>query len=217
VIWDWEYAFEVLPTLLGGFKLTLLATFLAFSLALTIGLVLALLQRSGRWMVSLPTYGATEFVRRTPELVQLYFLFYVLPDYGLTLPALMAGVIGLGLHYSTYVSEIYRAGIESVPRGQWDAALSLDLPRWRVWRSIILPQAIPGILPALGNIAILLFKQTALLSAITVEEVLNVAQQIGSETFFYVEPLTIAGALYFVVSYTSSLGVRALERRVAHA
>jgi polar amino acid transport system permease protein len=215
--WDWSYVAEIMPRMLKGLELTVIATLLTFALSATFGLVLALLKRSPRRIISLPTHAGTEFVRRTPELVQLYFIFYVLPDAGITLPALTAGVLGLGIHYSTYASEIYRAGIDSVPRGQWDAATALSLPRMRTWRTIVLPQAIPNVLPALGSLLILMFKQTALLAAITVQELLATGQQIGSETFNYVEPLIIAGFLYLVISYTASLGVRSLERRAAHA
>lgn len=215
--WDWNYVGEIMPRMLKGLELTVIATLLTFALAATFGLVLALLKRSPRRIVSLPTFAGTEFVRRTPELVQLYFIFYVLPDAGITLPALTAGVLGLGIHYATYASEIYRAAIDSVPRGQWDAATALSLPRARTWRTIVLPQAVPKVLPALGSLLILMFKQTALLAAITVQELLATGQQIGSETFNYVEPLILAGFLYLVISYTASLGVRALERRAAHA
>lgn len=214
--WDWNYVADIMPRMLDGLKVTVTATVLTFALAATLGFVLALLKRSRRRVVSMPTFAGSEFIRRTPELVQLYFMFYVLPDLGLTLPALAAGVVGLGVHYSTYVSEIYRAGIESVPRGQWDAAVALSLPRRRMWRQVVLPQAIPNILPALGSLLILMFKQTALLAAITVQELLNTGQQIGSETFNYVEPLLVAGFLYLVISYTAGIGVRALERRAAH-
>jgi polar amino acid transport system permease protein len=215
--WDWNYVGEIMPRMLKGLELTVIATLLTFALAASFGLVLALLKRSPRRIVSLPTFAGTEFVRRTPELVQLYFIFYVLPDAGITLPALTAGVLGLGIHYATYASEIYRAAIDSVPRGQWDAATALSMPRARTWRTIVLPQAVPKVLPALGSLLILMFKQTALLAAITVQELLATGQQIGSETFNYVEPLILAGFLYLVISYTASLGVRALERRAAHA
>jgi polar amino acid transport system permease protein len=215
--WDWNYVGDILPRMLKGLELTVIATLLTFALAASFGLVLALLKRSPRRIVSLPTFAGTEFVRRTPELVQLYFIFYVLPDAGITLPALTAGVLGLGIHYATYASEIYRGAIDSVPRGQWDAATALSLPRARTWRTIVLPQAVPKVLPALGSLLILMFKQTALLAAITVQELLATGQQIGSETFNYVEPLILAGFLYLVISYTASLGVRALERRAAHA
>lgn len=215
--WDWDYVVEIAPSLLEGLKLTVIATGLIFALSATLGLVIAVLRRSRTTLISRPTYGATEFVRRTPELVQLYFVFYVLPEYGLTLEALTAGVLALGIHYSTYAAEIYRGGIEAVPRGQWDASTALALPRWRVWTKIILPQAFPRFLPALGSLLILMFKQTALLAAITVQELLAVAQQIGSETFDYVEPLILAGFFYFVVSYVASFGIRALERRIETA
>lgn len=215
--WDWNYVAEIMPRMLRGLELTVIATLLTFALAATLGLVFALLKRSRRRIVSKPAFAGTEFVRRTPELVQLYFIFYVLPDAGITLPALTAGVLGLGIHYATYASEIYRAAIDSVPRGQWDAATALSLPRVRTWRTVVLPQAIPNVLPALGSLLILMFKQTALLAAITVQELLATGQQIGSETFNYVEPLILAGFLYLVISYTASLGVRSLERRAAHA
>jgi polar amino acid transport system permease protein len=212
--WDWNYVVEIVPRLLEGLKVTVIATGMIFAVSAVLGLVIAVLRRSDTRLVSAPTYGVAEFVRRTPELVQLYFAFYVLPEYGLTLGAQSAGVLALGVHYSTYAAEIYRAGIEGVPRGQWDAATALALPRWRIWKSIILPQAFPRFLPALGSLLILMFKQTALLAAITVQELLAVAQQIGSETFDYVEPLLLVGFFFFVVSYAASFGIRFLERRV---
>jgi polar amino acid transport system permease protein len=215
--WDWAFVEEILPRLLEGLQVTVLATLLGSVVALTLGFGLALMKRSPRRIVAWPAYGLTEFVRRTPLLIQLYFLFFALPSAGVTLSPLAAGVLGLGLHYSTYASEIYRAGIGGVPRGQWDAALALDLPRWRLWRNVIMPQALPGILPALANTVIAMFKETALLSAITVQELLAEAQEIGTETYDYLEPLTIAGALYFAISYSASLLVRFLERRLARA
>jgi len=215
--WDWGYVADITPRLLDGFRLTLIATALIFALSAALGLVIAILRRSSVKAVAYPTYGVAEFIRRTPELVQLYFVFYVLPQYQITLGALTAGVIALGIHYSTYAAEIYRGGIEAVPRGQWDASTSLALPPRRVWTKIILPQAFPRFLPALGSLLILQFKQTALLAAITVQELLASAQQIGSETFDYVEPLIMAGFFYFVISYVASFGIRALERRVKPA
>lgn len=215
--WNWSFVWDILPRMLKGLELTVLATLLIFAVSAVVGFVFALLKRSPRPAVRIPAFAGTEFIRRTPELVQLYFIFYVLPTAGITFPALTAGILGLGIHYGTYMSEIYRGGIDGVPRGQWDAALAVSLPRWRTWRSVVLPQAIPNILPAMGSLLILMFKQTALLSAITVQEMLAVGQQIGSETFDYVEPLVLAGFLYLVISYSASLGVRALERGAAHA
>ena len=214
-MWDWGYAVDILPDLLKALRITIEATLLGSAIAMVLGLVLAIGRRSRRRLVRLPVAGFVEFVRSTPLLVQLYFIFFVLPDLGLTLSPLVAGVIGLGLHYSTYTSEVYRAGIEGVPRGQWEAALALNFPARRTWTSVVLPQAIPAVVPALGNYLIAMFKDTPLLSAITVVELLNEAQELGSRTFKYIEPITLVGVLFLVVSLISALLIRRLESRLA--
>jgi polar amino acid transport system permease protein len=216
VIWDWAYTWDILPDLLRGLVVTVQATLVGSVVAMVLGLVFALLRRSRLAVVRVVTGGFVEFVRSTPLLVQLYFLFFVLPSFGITLSGFMAGVIGLGVHYATYTSEVYRAGIEGVPRGQWEAATALNLPTSRVWRSVILPQAIPRVLPALGNYVIAMFKETPLLSAITVLEMLAVAKALGGQTFRYLEPLTLVGLLFLLVSLPASLTVRRLERRYGH-
>jgi polar amino acid transport system permease protein len=213
--WDWSFALEILPDLLKALRITIEVTLLGSLIALVLGLLLAIGRRSRHRFISWPTAAFVEFVRSTPLLVQLYFLFYVLPSVGLTLGPLLAGVIGLGLHYSTYMSEVYRAGIESVPRGQWEAARALNLSHRRTWTSVVLPQAIPRVVPALGNYVNGMFKDTPLLSAIIVVELLNEAHAIGAETFRYLEPITLVGLLFFLVSYPTSLLVRRLETRLA--
>ncbi len=213
-MWDWEYAFSIMPQLLEALQITIIATILGFLLACILGLLLAFARRSKFKPLSLVTGGVVEFVRSTPLLAQLYFIFYVLPQCGITLSPLSAGVIGLGLHYSTYLSEVYRAGIDAVPRGQWEAATALNLSRTRTWVSIILPQAIPPVVPVMGNYFIGMFKDTPLLSAITLVEVLQAAKIIGSRTFQYIEPITIVGLMFLVLSYVSSLGIRRLEARL---
>jgi polar amino acid transport system permease protein len=109
---------------------------------------------------------------------------------------------------------VYRAGLESVPRGQWEAALALNLGRTRTMRSIILPQALPPVVPALGNYVVAMFKDTPLLSAITVVELLQTAKLLGAESFRYVEPLTLVGALFLVLSLASAAVIRMAERRL---
>jgi polar amino acid transport system permease protein len=156
-----------------------------------------------------------EFIRSTPLLIQIYLVFYVLPQWGLTLSPLATGVVALGLHYGAYMSEVYRAGIDAVAPGQRDAAVALNLGRWHAFRRIILPQAIRPVVPALGNYVIAMFKDTPMLSTITVLELLNVARNIGSETFRYVEPLTLVGAFFLVASLLAARLVRAVERRMA--
>lgn len=211
-LWDWGFAWQVMPQIAQAAAVTIQATLLGFVVAATLGLLLALGRRSRRPLVQRPVAGFVEFVRSTPLLVQLYFLYYVLPqEFGITLPAMVIGVLGLGLHFSTYCSEVYRAGLDSVPKGQWEAAIALNLSRWRTYRDVVIPQAIPPIVPALGNYLIAMFKETPLLSAIAVVEMMNRAKIIGSQTFRYVEPITIVGAIFLVLSLISMVGVRHFE------
>jgi polar amino acid transport system permease protein len=160
------------------------------------------------------TVGFIEFVRSTPLLLQLFFIYNVLPFAGLTLSPFVAGVVGLGLHYSTYISEVYRTGIDAVPKGQWEASKALNFSKLQTWFGIVLPQAIPPIIPVLGNYLILMFKETPLLSAISVVEMLQTANTIGSHYFRYIEGYTIVGLLFLLLSYPSALLVRRLELRM---
>lgn len=211
---DWRYVWEIFPALLEGFVVTLQATAAGTALALSLGLVWAVMRRSHQRWVAWPATALVELVRSTPLLVQLFFLFYMLPALGVSLSPFVTGAIGLGLHYSAYMAEVYRAGIENVPRPQWEAAAALSFSRLHTWRAIILPQAIPPVVPALGNYVIGMFKDTPLLSAITVVEVLQTAKIIGSRSFRYLEPLTVVGVLLLVVSLAASYLVRKLETRL---
>lgn len=213
-IFDWSFALEILPTLGSALVITIQATVLGMLVAVTLGLVLAMLRRSRLRIVSLPTAFFIEFVRSTPLLVQMYFLFYVLPLTGAQMSPLMTGIVALGLHYATYCAEVYRAGIEAVPRGQWEAATALNMSRWRTTIGVVLPQAIPPVVPALGNYLVAMFKDTPLLSAITVVELLQQSKMIGSATFRYTEPLTLVGLLFLALSLVAAWGVRGLEARL---
>jgi polar amino acid transport system permease protein len=210
----WQFALEVLPALLYAARITVLATALGFAIALVGGLVLALARMAPAPAVRWPVGWFIEFVRSTPLLVQIYFVFFALPGIGIVLPALTCGVLVLGVHYSTYVAEVYRAGLESVPAGQWEAAAAVNLGPYRTFRDIILPQAIPPVVPALGNYLIVMFKETPLLAAIAVVEMLQRAKIIGSETFRYTEPITLVGLVFLALSLLSALGIRRLERRL---
>ena len=213
--WDWATAWAVLPDLMRGLSLTVEATVVGSIIALFLGLCWTIVRVGRIPLVSPAVQLLVEFLRGTPFLVQLYFLFYVLPTYGLTLPALQTGALGLGLYYSAYTSEVFRAGIEAVPAGQWESCLTLGLPLWRVWAGIILPQAMWIAVPMLGNYVIVMFKETALLSTITVMELTAQATNAGFRTFRFVEPLTLVGLLYFLLSYPAARLVRALEHRGA--
>jgi polar amino acid transport system permease protein len=210
-LFDWQFGWRVLPDLLRASRYTIGITLAGFFIALVLGLLLALLRRSRLRLLSWPAALLVEFVRSTPLLIQLYFLFYVLPDYGLTLSPLATGTLGIGLHYACYVAEVYRAGLNSVPRSQWEAAKALSLSPWYAYRDIILPQAIRPIIPALGNYLVAMFKDTPVLSAITVVELMLQAKNIGSQTFRYIEPITMAGLFFLVVSVSVALLVRRLE------
>ncbi|ARQ61599.1 UNVERIFIED_ORG: polar amino acid transport system permease protein [Rhizobium etli] len=213
--WDWEFVWQIMPTLLEGFKITILATILGAAVAMVAGLGLAIARRSPVAVISRTVGFVSEFIRGTPLLVQLYFIFYVLPDIGIRLSPLTAGVIGIGIHYATYTAEVYRAGIENVSRGQWEAAKATNLTTRQAWIHVILPQAIPPMIPALANYFIAMFKETPLLSAITVLELMNQAKSIANSNYRYIEPMTLVGVFFLVISLISVLGLRWLEERYA--
>jgi polar amino acid transport system permease protein len=204
-----------MPTLLEGFKITILATILGAAVAMVVGLALAIARRSPVAAISRTVGFVSEFIRGTPLLVQLYFIFYVLPDIGIRLSPLTAGVIGIGIHYATYTAEVYRAGIENVSRGQWEAAKATNLTTRQAWIHVILPQAIPPMIPALANYFIAMFKETPLLSAITVLELMNQAKSIANSNYRYIEPMTLVGVFFLVISLVSVVGLRWLEERYA--
>ena len=211
MLWDWEFAFQILPQLAQAALVTIEATLVGFVVAAVLGLVLAILRRSHNPWTSTITGGFIEFIRSTPVLIQIFFLFFVFPRFGIVIPAFAAGVMALGLHYACYCSEVYRAGLDGVPRGQWEAAVALNLGPLRTSRDVVIPQAIPPVVPALGNYLIGMFKETPLLSAIAVLELMQTAKIIGSETFRYLEPITMVGAFFLVMSLVSAAGVRRVE------
>ncbi|MFT4064467.1 ectoine/hydroxyectoine ABC transporter permease subunit EhuD [Paraburkholderia sp.] len=211
--WDWSFVRDILPILLQGLKITVLATLLGAVVAAVIGLVIAILRLAPNRAVSRGTAAIASFIRGTPLLVQLYFVFYVLPDIGIRMPALAAGVLAIGVHYATYAAEVYRAGIESIPRGQWEAAKACNLSPAQTWQHVILPEAVPPMLPALANYLISMFKETPLLSAITVLELMNQAKIIANTDYRYLEPMTLVGVLFLGISLIAVVCVRLLERR----
>ncbi|GLY71479.1 ectoine/hydroxyectoine ABC transporter permease subunit EhuD [Amycolatopsis taiwanensis] len=215
MIWDWNFAVQILPELLNGLWVTVRITLAGIVIALVLGLVVAILRHARIPVVRQVLWFYVEFVRGTPLLVQAYFAFYVLPLYGITLSAMVTGIIVIGVNYSAYTAEVYRAGIESVPRGQWEAATALSLPLRRRWQAVVLPQAVRAVVPALGNYLMQMFKDSAILSAITVFELLGHATAIGSGNYRYLEPYTLVGILFLVVSYPAAKLIRRLELRLA--
>jgi polar amino acid transport system permease protein len=215
MIWDNNFAISVLPVLLQGLWTTVHITVMGTLLAAGLGLVFAVLRRLAIPVVSPVVSFLVVFVRGTPLLVQAYVAFFVLPAYGVSFDALTTGIVVIGINYSAYMAEVYRSGIQGVPKGQWEAATALSLPGVRTWGRIILPQAVRTVVPMLGNYLIQMFKDSAVLSAITVVELMATAQAIGSSSFRYLEPLTLAALLFLAVSYPASRLVNRLERRYA--
>ncbi|MGW2861555.1 ectoine/hydroxyectoine ABC transporter permease subunit EhuD [Streptomyces sp. NPDC001205] len=212
--WDWSAVWDFMPRFWDGVLTTLQILALGSLISFSLGLVWALAFRAPTRFVRWPVNLITEFVRTTPLLVQLFFLFFVLPEWGVKFSALTTGVLAIGLHYSTYTAQVYRAGIEAVPKGQWEAATALSLPAHRTWFAVILPQAVRRIAPALGNYVISMLKDTPLLAGISILEMLQQARLAGASTFQYTEPLTVVGVAFILIAYPASLFVRALERRL---
>ncbi|MFI9645956.1 ectoine/hydroxyectoine ABC transporter permease subunit EhuD [Streptomyces sp. NPDC052040] len=212
--WDWGAVRAFMPHFWDGLAVTLQALALGSLLSFALGLVWALLMRTPTRWVRWPVGIVTEFIRDTPLLVQLFFLFYVLPEWGIAFSALTTGVVAIGLHYSTYTMQVYRAGIEAVPAGQWEAATALSLPLRRTWTAVILPQAIRRVVPALGNYVIAMLKDTPMLMTITVLDMLGQARLFSQQHFQFTEPLTVIGVAFVLISYPASLLLRALERRL---
>ena len=211
--WSWDVAFDVLPQLLKGLVVTIEATIVASLIAYILGLAIAILKMSNRKSIRVSLYWITEFIRRTPILVQLYIVFYVLPDYGIFLEAFTCGVMVLGIHFSTYTSEVFRAGIDNVSKGQWEAARSLNYNPYQAWKHVILPQAIPPMIPPLANYLITMFKETPLLAAITVVELFRAADQYSNSHYTYLEPMTLVGVFFLLVSIPSAMIAMRLEKK----
>ena len=209
--WKWDHAWEITPRLLEAAGNTLIAAGAGYAIALVLGLVLALAQRSDIRALTFVVREFVEFVRSTPLLVQIFFIFYVGPQFGITLSPWVAGMIAIGLHYSCYLSEVYRGGIESVPKGQWEAATALNMTTMQTYRRLIIPQAIPPAIPGLGNYLVGIFKDTPMLSVIGVAELIHTANAIGSETWRYLEAYTLVGIIFLVLSLPAAGLIRAFE------
>ncbi|MEN0641654.1 ectoine/hydroxyectoine ABC transporter permease subunit EhuD [Alkalicoccobacillus gibsonii] len=214
---DWQVAIDAFPVIFRAMFVTLGITLGAYLVSVVFGLVLTLLGRSSFKPLAWTVYGFVQFVRSTPPLVQLFFVYYAwpqIPVVGVSMSAVTAGIATLGIHYATYLSEIYRSGINAVPKGQWEASRALNFSRPKTWIKVILPQAIPPVIPMMGNYLIVLFKETPLLMAISVYEMLAAARELGASNFQYTEVYTIVGLLFLLLSYPSSLLVGYAEKRM---
>ncbi|MBM3521621.1 MAG: amino acid ABC transporter permease [Alphaproteobacteria bacterium] len=212
--WRFDVAVDNLPVLLEGLGHTLLLTALAMAIGLVVGLALALMRLSGWRALALPAYLLVETFRTTPLLVQIIWVYSVLPlTVGLTLSPFFSGLVALGLNVAAFMSEIYRAGITSVSATQTHAALALGMTRSQVLRRIVLPQALLRMVPPMAATWVSLFKDTSVLAVIGVAEMMTQARIIASDTYRPLEIYTLVAVVYFVITYPQSLGVDRLFAR----
>ena len=206
-----DVAREYIGVLLQGLWVTVALTLSVITISSMLAVPVALARMSSNRLIRLPADAYVEVTRATPLLLQLIYIYYVLPSVGIRLPAIAAAIIGLTFNYTAYMSEVYRGGINAVAQGQRLAAAALGMTDALAFRRIILPQAIRIVIPSLGNYFISLFKDTALCSVVSVQELLFKGQIISARSFQYFTIYTLTALLYFSVGYPAALFVRWLE------
>ncbi|MCV9999483.1 ectoine/hydroxyectoine ABC transporter permease subunit EhuD [Pararhizobium sp. YC-54] len=209
--WDWQFTVEILPRMLWATVNTLMAAGIGYAIAAVLGLIFAMAQRTRFRSLTVTVREVVEFLRSTPLVLQIFFVYYVGPEYGVSLSPWVAGMIAIGLHYAAYLSEVYRGGIESVSKGQWEACTAINLSPAQAYRRIILPQALPPSVAGMGNYLISIFKDTPMLSVIGVAELMQAANAIGGQNYRYLEPYTIVGLVFLIISLFSAALIRSFE------
>ena len=212
---DTEFIATWGPFIIGGAGLTVLLS----AVSIVIATILALLGAMGRLSRNPYVNGLASlyvsFVRGTPLIVQIYFIYLALPQIGIILPAIPAGIIALSFNYGAYMTEVFRAGIQAVPRGQREAAQSLGMPERQVMRRIVLPQAFRIVIPAIGNDFVAMLKDSSLVSVLAVEELLFRSRLVGQQNLRSLEALIIAAGIYWLLTIAFSTVQERLERRMA--
>jgi polar amino acid transport system permease protein len=212
-----DFIAEWAPFILGGVSITIFVSVMSILLATLFALIGAL----GRLSRIAPIYAAASLyvslVRGTPLIVQLIFWYLALPQFGIVLPGIVAGIFGLAFNYGAYMTEIFRAGIQAIPRGQLEAAAALGMTERMTMQRIVLPQAIRIVIPAIGNEFIAMIKDSALVSYVGIQEVFWRASTTGSRSFRMFETLLIAALIYWVLTIVFSLVQERLEKRMAES
>jgi polar amino acid transport system permease protein len=209
---DLDVARDYYGVLLVGLAVTVGLTLVVIVLSAMLAIPVALARLSHNRLVRTPIDIYVEVIRATPLLLQLIYIYYVLPSVDIRLPPITTAVVGLTLNYTAYMSEVYRGGIQSVAKGQWLAAEALGMTDGLAFRRIILPQAVRIVIPSLGNYFISLFKDTALCSVVGVQELMFKGRIISARSFQYFTIYTLTGIFYFSVGYPAAIFVRWLER-----
>jgi polar amino acid transport system permease protein len=215
--WKWDFAFQILPQMLLATLNTIMAAGIGYAIAAVVGLLFLLGQRTPYKIINVIVREIVEFIRSTPLLIQLFFVYFVGPQFGITLSAWVCAMITIGLHFGTYLSEVYRGALEGVPKTQWEACRALNFTTSYTYRRIVLPQAFPIAIPGMGNYLVGIFKDTPLLSTIGVAELFHAATAVGGYHYRYLEPYTIVGIIFLILSVPAAMGIRKLERSVNKA
>jgi polar amino acid transport system permease protein len=212
--WRWDFAYEILPKMLWATLNTIMAAGIGYAIAVVVGLIFLIGQRTPYKVINILVREIVEFIRSTPLLIQLFFLYFVGPQFGIILSAWVTAMITIGLHFGTYLSEVYRGALEGVPKSQWEACRALNFTTLYTYRRIVLPQAFPIAIPGMGNYLVGIFKDTPLLSTIGVAELFHAATSVGGEHYRYLEPYTMVGIIFLILSIPAAMGIRKLERSV---
>ncbi len=215
--WRWDFTFEILPQMLMATLNTILAAGIGYTIAAFVGLLFLLGQKTPYKLINAIVREIVEFIRSTPLLIQLFFVYFVGPQFGITLSAWVSAMITIGLHFGTYLSEVYRGALEGVPKTQWEACRALNFTTLYTYRRIVLPQAFPIAIPGMGNYLVGIFKDTPLLSTIGVAELFHAATAVGGYHYRYLEPYTLVGVIFLILSVPAAMGIRKLERSVNKA
>jgi polar amino acid transport system permease protein len=212
-VFDIAFMLSTVPLIFKAMGTTIWVAVVCSVGAAVLGFAFELMRRSGRLLGGVTRF-LIDFIRSTPILVQLYFFYFALPHYGVTLPALVIGVFALSLYYSGYLAEVFKAGIDSIPLGQFEAAQSLGLSAWDTTFRVVLPQMLRAVAAPMGNYFVSLLKATPYLAVISVPEMLGAALDIGSQTFRYPEPMVSVGIIFLTLAFVISQAVRRLELRL---
>jgi len=213
--WDWELTLEVvIPRLLEATWVTVYVTVISFLLSLVGGLIFMILKTSKNRLISIIATEFIEIIRSTPLLIQIFFIFFGLPRFGITFTPVVSGIIAFSLYNSTLSAEVYRAGLLAIPKGQWEACTALNLSFVRSFFRIIFPQSLVPIVPALGNFLVGIFKETPILSFVAVAEIMHVAKLIGYEYYEFTEAITTVGIFFIILSLISAKLINVIENYV---
>ena len=215
--WKWNFAYQILPKMLWATLNTIMAAGIGYAIAVVVGMLFLLGQRTPYKFVNIIVREIVEFIRSTPLLIQLFFVYFVGPQFGIVLSAWMSAMITIGLHFGTYLSEVYRGALEGVPKSQWEACRALNFSAIYTYKRIIFPQAFPIAIPGMGNYLVGIFKDTPLLSTIGVAELFHAATAVGGYHYRYLEPYTMVGIIFLILSIPAAMGIRKLERTVNKA